>query len=97
MLRGDAKQKLLARLRRAEGQVAAVSRMVEEDADCVDVLLQIAAIRGALGKAGQVLLESHLRECVIDAFESGDAGDRDRKLEELVEVFGRYGGMGARR
>ncbi len=96
MLDTDSKQKMLARLKRAEGQLAAVRRMVEDDTYCVDVLLQIAAIRGALGKAGHVLLASHLSSCVRTAFESGDAEARDRTLEELIEVFGRYGGMGAR-
>lgn len=96
MLADDSKQKMLARLKRAEGQLAAVRRMVEDDTYCVDVLLQIAAIRGALGKAGHVLLASHLSHCVRAALESGDADARDRTLDELVEVFGRYGGMGAR-
>ena len=96
MLDTDEKTKLLARLKRAEGQLAAVRRMVEEDTYCVDVLLQIAALRGALGKAGHVLLGSHLRHCVTHAFESGDDAARSRTLDELLEVFGRYGGLGAK-
>ncbi len=96
MLESDEKQRMLARLKRAEGQLAAVRRMVEEDTYCVDVLLQIAALRGALGKAGHLLLGSHLRHCVAEAFESGDAETRTRTLDELIEIFGRYGGLGAR-
>ncbi len=96
MLETDEKKRLLARLKRAEGQVAAVRRMVEEDTYCVDVLLQIAAIRGALGKAGHVLLSSHLHHCVTEAMQNGDPDARARTMDELVEVFGRYGGMGAR-
>jgi len=96
VLQAEEKKKMLARLSRAEGQLAAVRRMVEEDTYCVDVLLQIAAIRGALGKAGQGLLASHLGHCVRAAFESGRSDARERTVEELVDIFGRYGGMGAR-
>jgi DNA-binding FrmR family transcriptional regulator len=88
------KKKLLARLKRAEGQIAALRRMIEEDHYCVDVLLQISAAQGALGKAGELLLGSHVRTCVRDAFEKGDDDDRETKIEELMEVFARYGRIG---
>ena len=88
------RKKLLARLKRAEGQVAAIRRMVEEDAYCVDVLLQLQAARGALGKAGQVLLRSHVEGCVHDAFTRGDESERAAKVDELMDVFGRYSGLG---
>ncbi|MEZ5331090.1 MAG: metal-sensitive transcriptional regulator [Thermoanaerobaculia bacterium] len=90
------KNKLLQRLRRAEGQVTALSRMVEEEKDCVDVLTQIAAVRGALAKAGQLLLGQHLETCVRDAFASGDEAVRDRQVDELMDIFGRYGGLPTR-
>lgn len=90
------KNKLLQRLRRAEGQVAALSRMVEEEKDCVDVLTQIAAVRGALAKTGQLLLGQHLETCVRDAFASGDETVRDRQVDELMDIFGRYGGLPTR-
>jgi len=87
---------LLKRLRRAEGQMGAVRRMVEEGADCADVLLQIAAVRGALGKVGQALLESHMETCVTDAFSAGDEERRRQRIDELVEVFARFAGMASR-
>ena len=90
------KDKLLQRLRRAEGQVAAVSRMVEEEKDCVAVLTQIAAVRGALAKTGQLLLGQHLETCVRDAFATGDESLRDRQVAELMDIFGRYGGLPTR-
>lgn len=89
----ETRRKLIARLKRVEGQTAAVRRMVEDDADCVDVLLQIAAARGALGRAGEILLGQHIRTCVSDAFRSGDADAREERVRELMEVFGRYGGI----
>lgn len=87
---------LVRRLRRAEGQVGAIRRMVENDQDCVDVLLQIAAVRGALGKAAQVLLGSHVETCVTDALSSGSDEARRRQVDELMTVFNRFGGLAGR-
>ncbi|MFT7624602.1 MAG: DNA-binding FrmR family transcriptional regulator [Myxococcota bacterium] len=87
-----ARKKLLTRLRRVEGQVSAIRRMVEDDRDCVDVLLQIQAARGALGRAGEVLLENYVRTCVQYAFDGQDTEARDEKIEELIDVFARYSG-----
>ena len=83
--------KLLARLKRAQGQLAGIQRMVEEDAYCVDVLTQIAAVQGALGRVGQILLGRHLEHCVADAFTSGDHDVQQEKIEELLDLFARYG------
>jgi DNA-binding FrmR family transcriptional regulator len=96
MLDAENKKKLLTRLKRVEGQVAALRRMVEDDAYCVDVLLQISAAQGALGKAGQLMLGSHLRTCVTSALEGGDPEAREETVQELMDVFSRYGGLGAR-
>ncbi len=87
------KKKLLARLARAEGQVAAVRRMVEDDTYCVDVLVQIAAARGALGKIAEAVLRNHMRTCVANAFADPDAGQRDAKITELMDVFSRFSGL----
>ena len=96
MLDAEGKKKLLARLKRVEGQTAAIRRMVESDTYCVDVLLQIAAAQGALGKAGELLLGSHIRTCVARALQSGDATESDAKVRELMDVFARYGNIGTR-
>lgn len=87
------RQKLLNRLRRAQGQLSAIHRMVEDDAYCVDTLLQIAAVRGALDKAGQVLLRYHIENCVSQACNSGDERERQQKIDELMEVFARHGAI----
>ncbi len=93
MLDATAKKKLQTRLKRIEGQLAAISRMVEDDTYCVDVLLQMAAAQGALGKAGHVLLGHHIETCVRDACLHGDDEERQRKVKELMDVFARYGGL----
>ena len=92
----EAKKKLLARLRRVEGQVGAVCRMIENETYCVDILLQISAVQGALGKAGQLLLGNHVETCVATAFESGSKRERQKSMNELMNVFARYGGIRGR-
>ena len=89
----DLEEQLLRRLSRAEGQLAGIRRMIEDDAYCVDILVQIAAVRGALGRVGQMLLSSHIEHCVATAFRSGDPHESDRQVRELMEVFSRYGGL----
>ena len=88
------KKKLLTRLRRAEGQLAAVRRMIDEDAACVSTLTQIAAVRGALARAGDMVLRNHIDTCVAQAIESGDAQARTARLDELMAAFARYSGRG---
>ena len=92
MMHGETKDKALARLRRIAGQVEGVGRMVESDRYCVDVLLQIAAAQAALGEVGKMVLRAHVETCVSEAMASGRASERKRKIDELMEVFGRYGG-----
>ena len=84
------------RLSRIAGQVGGIERMIRDDRYCVDVLLQISAVRAALDQVGKLVLRSHVETCVADAMQSGDPGEKDRKIEELLEVFARYGRMGGR-
>ncbi len=91
MLDETTRKKLSNRLKRAEGQLGAVRRMVDEEAYCVDILTQVAAVEGALRKINQMVLESHIQTCVSDAFAHGDTEAREAKIRELVEVFARYG------
>lgn len=90
MLPNDDKKKLLVRLRRIGGQVEAIGRMIDNDEYCVDILMQLSAATGALGKVGQIVLENHLRICVQEAMTEGKKADRDEKLQELVDLFRKY-------
>jgi DNA-binding FrmR family transcriptional regulator len=89
---GEAKGRAHGRLRRIEGQVQGLQRMIEADAYCVDILLQISAVQGALEQVRKLLLGHHIESCVSDALRSGSKGDRQRKIDELLEVFARFGG-----
>jgi CsoR family transcriptional regulator, copper-sensing transcriptional repressor len=79
------KDQLLGRLARIEGQVRGVSRMVEEDRYCIDVLTQIAASQAALDKVALGLLDDHARHCVI----GGDPKEQEGRTEELMGAVGR--------
>jgi DNA-binding FrmR family transcriptional regulator len=80
------KGKLLNRLSRIEGQVRGVSRMVEEERYCIDVLTQIGAIEAALDKVALGLIDDHTRNCLADA----KGSDRAEKLDELMSALGRF-------
>jgi DNA-binding FrmR family transcriptional regulator len=92
MLNDETKAKAHGRLRRIEGQVQGLQRMVENDAYCVDILLQISAVQGALEQVQKLLLGRHIESCVSDALRSGSKTDRQQKIEELLDVFARFGG-----
>lgn len=77
---------LLDRLRRIEGQVRGVQRMVEEEQYCIDILTQLSSITAAVKAVGLGLLDDHVRHCVIESIEKGDG---DAKVEELVTAVAR--------
>jgi CsoR family transcriptional regulator, copper-sensing transcriptional repressor len=83
------KRGVAARLRRIEGQVGGLLRMVEEDRCCVDVLTQINAVRAALHKVERQILDDHVSHCVAGAFASGNPVEQRHKIEELVTTIGR--------
>jgi len=97
MMDAEAKQRALARLRRIAGQIQGVQRMLGEDKYCVDIMLQISAIQGALGQVSKILMNRHIQSCVLDSVKAGTERERDRKIEELIELCTRYGGFSARR
>ncbi|GAB4226507.1 MAG: hypothetical protein Kow0032_04230 [Methyloligellaceae bacterium] len=80
----------LARLARIEGQVRGISKMIEEERYCIDILMQLRAIKAALGKVENEILKDHADHCVADAIRSGNAEEQRKKLDELVDLFGRY-------
>ncbi len=90
MINEETERKAMVRLKRIEGQVQGVQRMVEEGKYCVDILLQISAIQGALEQVRKILLGRHIESCVAEAMASCREADRQKKIDELLEVFTRY-------
>jgi DNA-binding FrmR family transcriptional regulator len=82
----------IKRLSRIEGQVRGLSRMVEEDRYCIDIVTQISAVRAALRRVEQEVLRDHVSHCVKHAMQSDDLADQDRKIQELMDVLARSHG-----
>ena len=78
------------RLRRIEGQVRGLQRMVDEDAYCVDILTQVAAVQTALEQVAVNVLDGHVRHCVADAVAGPDQETADVKLDELMAAVRRF-------
>jgi CsoR family transcriptional regulator, copper-sensing transcriptional repressor len=81
----------LKRLSRIEGQVRGLSRMVEEERYCIDIVTQIAAVRAALKRVEEEILRDHISHCVEHAIVSGNAAEQRRKVTELMDVLSRSG------
>lgn len=76
----------LKRLRRIEGQVRGLQRMVEEDRYCADILTQISSVQEALRSVGRELMRNHLRHCAASAIRSGEA-DAEAMYDELIDIM----------
>lgn len=77
------------RLKRVDGQIKAIDRMIEQDVPCEDIIIQINAAKTALHKIGQLVLEGHLNHCVKDGIEHGDAEKTIADFAKAVEYFSR--------
>jgi DNA-binding FrmR family transcriptional regulator len=82
----DIKQRNLKRLRRIEGQVRGLQKMVEEDRYCADIMTQISSVHEALRAVGRELMRNHLKHCATSAIKHGD-GEADAMYDELVEMM----------
>ncbi|MBB1177704.1 metal-sensing transcriptional repressor [Brevundimonas aurantiaca] len=85
----EVKPKVLNRLSRIEGQVRGLSRMVEEDRYCIDILTQLQAVRAALSRVESEVLKDHMDHCVMGAIAGDDLADRKAKASELIELLSR--------
>ncbi|MFK4511773.1 metal-sensitive transcriptional regulator [Bradyrhizobium daqingense] len=88
-MRNDIKASVGKRLGRIEGQVRGLSKMVEEDRYCIDIVTQISAVRAALRRVEEEVLKDHVAHCVEHAIASGDKADQREKIAELMAVIGR--------
>lgn len=77
------------RLKRVEGQIRGIIRMIEDDKSCEEILIQIGSAKAALHKTGQVVLEGHLHHCVLDGIRDGQEEETIKKLSSAIEQFSR--------
>jgi DNA-binding FrmR family transcriptional regulator len=88
-MRTIAKTAVMKRLKRIEGQVRGLARMVEDDRYCIDIVTQLSAVRAALRRAEEEILADHAAHCVEYAIASGNKAEQRRKVGELIEVIAR--------
>ena len=86
-MKAETKRNCGDRLKRIEGQVRGIARMVDDDRYCIDVLTQIRAVRAALRGVEDEVLKDHVEHCVEDAIVSGDGDEQRRKVQELLNVL----------
>lgn len=79
----QSKDAILKRLRRIEGQVKGIQRMVEQEEDCVNILVQIAAVRAAVNKVGGIILENHSKSCIKKALSKKNS---EEEVDELIDM-----------
>ena len=82
----ESQKAVINRLARAIGHLEKVKRMVETGADCTDVLVQLAAVRSAIDNTGKVILQDHMRHCMVDAVAAGD----QEAIEDLCKAIDKY-------
>lgn len=87
--RGTAHYDEITRLRRIEGQVRGLQRMIHEERYCIDILTQVRSVLGALERVSDSVLQRHMRHCVAKAFASGSAEEKDERLREVISVLNR--------
>ncbi|MCT4661302.1 MAG: metal-sensitive transcriptional regulator [Tissierellales bacterium] len=80
---------IIKRLRKIEGQVKGIQRMVDEGKYCGDILIQVAAVKSAINKVGGIILESHMKDCLHKKFDNIDE-NLDGELEKLVDIMIKY-------
>jgi DNA-binding FrmR family transcriptional regulator len=90
-MRPVAKTSVTKRLKRIEGQVGGLVRMVEDDRYCIDIVTQLTAVRAALRRAEEEILADHAAHCIQHAIASGNKAEQRRKVGELMEVLSRSG------
>ncbi len=78
------------RLNRIEGQVRGIKRMIEEERYCVDILIQLKSISSALAKVQENIFRHHLESCVKDSLSGSKQEDKEKKVEEVIRLLGKF-------
>ena len=87
----EVKDRTLKRLRRIEGQVRGLQRMIEEERYCADVLTQLSSVHEALRAVGREVMRNHLKHCATQAIRAGSPAEAEAMYDELVDLFHKHG------
>jgi DNA-binding FrmR family transcriptional regulator len=87
MINEDIEKKTVARLKKIEGQIKGIQKMITDRRYCIDVITQITAVESALHTVAEIILRNHLETCVRQAFASENIPEREAKISELITVY----------
>lgn len=90
LAKGNDRAALNRRLKRIEGQVKGIQKMIEDERYCVDILIQISAVRSAIDKVGSIILENHIKGCVSNSLKNGDKEDNEAIIKELMDTIKKF-------
>ncbi len=89
MINKDIEDTTIARLKKIEGQIKGIQKMIIDRRYCIDVVMQITAAESALHGVAEIVLKNHLETCVLSAFRSPNKAERAQKVKELIDVYGK--------
>lgn len=81
------KEDILTRMKKIEGQVKGIQKMVEEEKKCCDIMVQISAIRSAINKVGGIIMDKYVKECMLDSLGNGR---NEEKIDEIIDTIVKY-------
>lgn len=90
LAKSNDKEAIIKRLNRIEGQVKGIQKMLEDERYCVDILVQISAIRSAINRVGNIILENHIKGCVSNSIKEGNTQQSDELISELMETINKF-------
>lgn len=90
LAKNNDKEAIIKRLNRIEGQVKGIQKMVEDERYCVDILVQISAIRSAINRVGNIILENHIKGCVSTSIKEGETQESEELISELMETINKF-------
>ena len=90
LAKNNDKEAIIKRLNRIEGQVKGIQKMVDEERYCIDILTQISAIRSAINRVGNIILENHIKGCVSNSIKDGETQESEELISELMETINKF-------
>lgn len=90
LAKGNDRAALIRRLKLIEGQVKGIQKMIEDERYCVDILIQISAIRSAIDNVGSIVLENHIKGCVSNSLKNDDKEESDAMIKELMDTIKKF-------
>jgi DNA-binding FrmR family transcriptional regulator len=84
------RESILLRLRKIEGQIRGIQKMVEKEAECTEILVQVAAVKSAIRRVGSLVIQNYLKDCVSSALEPRRGGGKDRSVDEWIGIVSKY-------